>query len=309
MRKHIDMCRVLQATLVILGLGALSFLAKHYEHPDIQISHEEQVVIPGLSNEYEFLFLADMHMAIKTRDDIGSLGDADARMAGFANWRGTQSAKHFPQWVDYANGEKFDAVLLGGDMNDYYSDAIAAYLYEHISQFEMPYLYTLGNHELYSPWDEAVPEDSVIYELFAEKNTAFQVLEYEDVVICAIDNQAYMVNQESLTAMEEWLDENPDKPMILLAHVPFYTEQIPGLMDTCKSVWGQSLVIGEDTGYATEVTKAFMDLAFSEDSPVVAVFTGDNHFYYKGNLTDSVIQWVVAPAYAGDGMIIRVKGN
>lgn len=309
MRKHINVCRVLQAALVVLGVMALSFLAKHYEYPDIQISHVEEVIIPGLENEYEFLFLADMHLAIKTRDDIGPLGDADARMAGFANMKGTQSAKHLPQWVDYANQKAFDAVLMGGDMNDYYSDVIAEYLYEHISRFEMPYLYTLGNHELYSPWDENVPDESVIYDLFVDGNTAFQVLEYEDLVVCAIDNQAYLVNPESLVAMQAWMEENPDKPMILLAHVPFYTEQIPGLMDTCISVWGQSLLVGEDTGYATEVTKEFMNLVLGEDSPVVAVFTGDNHFYYKGNLTDSVAQWVAAPAYAGDGMIIRVKGN
>lgn len=301
--------RGLQALVVLGGMIALTVLAKHYEYPDIQVSHIEEVVIPGLTEEYEFLFLTDLHLAVKTRDDIGPLGDADARMAFFANAKGTQSAEHLSQWVDYANQHQFDAVLMGGDMNDYYSDEIAEYLLEGISQLEMPYLYTLGNHELYSPWKEAVPETSVIYELFQNKNTAFQVLEYEDFVICAIDNNEYQVNQESLEKMREWLSEHPEKPMILLAHVPFYTEQIAGLKDASIAAWGQPLIIGEGAGDTTEVTRAFMNLVFSEKSPVAAVFTGDNHFYYKGNLTDSIPQWVLNPSYEGNGTIIRVRGN
>ena len=309
MGNHLNKKRLARVFLLVCGMMVLTFLAHHYEHPDIQISHTEEIIIPGVEMEYEFLFLTDLHLAVKTREDIGPLGDADARMAGFANLKGTQSAQQLPQWVDYANKEQVSAVLMGGDMNDYYSEPIAEYLYEQISQFEMPYLYTLGNHELYSPWEEVIPEESVIYELFQEGNTAFQVLEYEKFVICAIDNEAYQVNEASLSAMRNWLEENPDKPIVLLAHVPFYTAQIPELLDTSASVWGHPLLIGEDTGYATEVSKEFMNLILGEDSPVVAIFTGDNHFYYKGNLTDSIVQWVGAPAYAGDGMIIRIKGN
>ena len=99
--------------------------------------------------------------------------------------------------------------------------------------------------------------------------------------------------------------------MILLAHVPFYTERDRELLETSVSVWGQALVIGtgEGTRDTTAVSRYFMDLILGEDSPVVAIFTGDNHFYNKGNLTEGIVQWVGAPAYAGDGMIIRIKGN
>ena len=294
---------VLGATLV------LGFLAKHYEFPDIQINHVEEVTIPGVEGEYEFLFLTDLHLAVKTREDLGPLGDADTRIAGFTNLQGTISAKQLPQWISYANQEQVDAVLMGGDMIDYYSDANAAYLKEQMDRLTMPYLFTLGNHDLFSPWEEAVPAESALYELFLEGNPAFQILEYEDFVICSIDNESYQVNEASLDAMKEWLREHPDKPMILLAHVPFYTEQIEGLKEASISVWGQPLIIGEGTGDLTAATREFMELVFGEKSPVVAVFTGDNHFYYKGNLTDSITQWVIDPAFAGNGTIIRVRGN
>lgn len=309
MRKHIDACKVLQILLVVMGTVGLSILAKHYEYPDIRVNHIEEIVIPGLEEEYEFLFLTDLHLAIKTRDDIGPLGDADTRLAGFVNWKGTQSAKHLPQWIDYANHNQFAAVLMGGDMNDYYSDEIAEYLVEQINLFEMPYLYTLGNHELFSPWSEEVPEESAIYELFQDGNVAFQIMEYEDFVVCAVDNNEYQVNPKSLEGMRAWLEENPKKPMILLAHVPFYTSRAKGLKETSDAVWGQTLLVGEGARDTTEVTRVFMELTFGEESPVIAVFTGDNHFYYKEKLTDSIMQWVGAPAYAGDGMIIKVKGE
>ena len=99
--------------------------------------------------------------------------------------------------------------------------------------------------------------------------------------------------------------------MILLAHVPFYTTNDAELLDKSYEAWNQALVIGtgEGTRDTTAVSREFLDLILAEDSPVVAIFVGDNHFYHKGNLTDSVTQWVGAPAFAGDGMIIRVKGN
>jgi len=250
-------------------------------------------------------------LAIKTREDVGPYGSADARIGGFSNAKGTVSSKQLPQWISYANKMEFDAVLMGGDMIDYYSDTNAEYLYQHIGQLKMPYLFTLGNHELFSPWNEHIPEESGLYELFREKEMAFQIMEYEEFVICAIDNEAYDVDEGSLEAMRAWLKTNPDKPMILLAHVPFYTEKDRNLLETSVSVWGQALVIGtgEGTRDTTAVSREFMELIFAEDSPVVAIFTGDNHFYHKGNLTDSIVQWVGAPAYAGDGMIIRIKGN
>ena len=311
MKNHISIRKWIQAVLVIGVLLVLGFMAKHYEYPDIQVNYIEEVTIPGIQGTYEFLFLTDLHLAIKTKEDVGPYGDADVRIAAFSNAKGTTAAEQLPQWISYANKKQFDAVLMGGDMIDYYSDENAEYLQDYLSKLEMPYLFTIGNHELFSPWEETISVDSAIYEVFKGENAAFQVLEFEEFVVCAIDNEAYQVNEAALATMREWFVNNLDKPMILLAHVPFCTENDKSLLDTSVSVWGQALVVGtgEGTRDTTAVSREFMDLILSETSPVVAIFTGDNHFYHKGYLTDSVVQWVGVPAYAGDGMIIRIKGN
>lgn len=311
MRQHIDKKTWGQLVMMLCAMLALSFLAHHYEYPDIQVNYVEEIIIPGVEGEYEFLFLTDLHLAIKTREDVGPYGNADERIKAFSNARGTVSAEHLPQWIDYANKNEFDAVLMGGDMIDYYSEENEAYLQEQVGQLKMPYLFTLGNHEFFSPWEENISEESVIYELFQDGEMAFQILEFEEFVICAVDNEVYQVNEASLAAMRGWLQENPDKPMILLAHVPFYTEKDRELLETTVSIWGQALVIGtgEGTRDTTAVSREFLDVILGEESPVVAIFTGDNHYYHKGNLTDSITQWVGAPAYAGDGMVIRVRGK
>lgn len=313
MKYHKNRNRWVQAVVVLAAGLMLMVLAKHYEYPDIQVNYVEEVIIPGIADgkEYEFLFLTDLHLAIKTREEVGPYGSADERIRAFSNARGTISAKQLPQWIDYANKNELNGVLMGGDILDYYSDVNAVYLKNQLDGFNMPYLFTIGNHELFLPWEETIAEDSVIYDCFKNGETAFQLLEFEEFVICAIDDEVYQVNEASLIAMKNWLKEHPDKPMILLAHVPFYTENDRELLDATVSIWGQALVIGtgEGTRDTTAVSRDFLDLILGEESPVVAIFTGDNHYYHKGKLTDSITQWVGTPAYAGDGMIIKIKGK
>lgn len=331
MKKHFDKRKIMQCLLVMMGLVVLAILAKHYEladgsaqegsfedkvisqgeYPDITISHEEEVVIPGISGDYKFLVLADLHLVINTSGDAGVYGDAQERINFFSNPKGTPSAEQFPQWVAYANEQGFDAILMDGDMIDYYTDETAEYLCDEIEALNIPYLFTLGNHELFSPWCEPIPEDSVLYGLFKDENMTFQAMEFEEFSICAIDNNEYQVNPASYEAMKAYLEANPEKPIILLAHVPFYTENDRELLEKSVGAWGQALVIGEGEGTrdTTSISRDFLNMILAEDSPVVAVFTGDNHFYHKGNLTDGVTQWVIEPSFAGNGMILEVKGE
>lgn len=330
MHGHIKRGRIRQALLVVIATLVLLVWSGCYERqeendtnfntviissgefPDISISHEEELVIPGLEGEYDLLLLADLHMVIKTREDAGAYGvSADERIAFFSNEKGTPSAEHLPQWVSYANRESFDAVLMLGDMIDYYTEETSDYLSKEVAALEMPYLFTIGNHEFFSPWYESIPENSTLRGLFRDGKTAFQMLDFDEFMVCAIDNNPYQVESDSFWGLYEAIVANPGKPVILLAHVPFYTEYDKELLKKSTEAWGEALVIGtgEGTRDTTQVSRDFLNYILGEESPVVAIFAGDNHFYHKGNLNDSVTQWVVAPAFAGDGMIVRVRGN
>lgn len=168
------MKRIGAVIVTLIFFIVLAYNAYYAPLPDIKVSNTETVIIPGVEKEYTFLFLTDMHMAIKTKQDLGaSLGDADERMKAFVNEEGILSSTQFTEWITYANRLKPEGVLMCGDMIDYYSQENVEFLADNLQKLNVPYLYVLGNHEMYSPWNETIAEDAEIYHLFRENNTAF----------------------------------------------------------------------------------------------------------------------------------------
>lgn len=116
------MKRIGAVIVTLIFFIVLAYNAYYAPLPDIKVSNTETVIIPGVEKEYTFLFLTDMHMAIKTKQDLGaSLGDADERMKAFVNEEGILSSTQFTEWITYANRLKPEGVLMCGDMIDYYS--------------------------------------------------------------------------------------------------------------------------------------------------------------------------------------------
>lgn len=75
------MKRIGAVIVTLIFFIVLAYNAYYAPLPDIKVSNTETVIIPGVEKEYTFLFLTDMHMAIKTKQDLGaSLGDADERI-------------------------------------------------------------------------------------------------------------------------------------------------------------------------------------------------------------------------------------
>lgn len=115
----------------------------------------KKISIPGVSGNYTFLYIADTHLFVKTRDDLGSMGTAETRAAIFHNDNNVSSMKQFPNWIRLANRKGVDAVLMGGDIVDYASNENYAYVHKYLKGLDMPYLYTMGNHDATMPWVNA----------------------------------------------------------------------------------------------------------------------------------------------------------
>ncbi len=115
---------------------------------------EETLRLPGFQGEYDILFLTDTHVVIRDeRDTPEEAAEGDARLAEFRNAEGVSAAVQTKDWIDYANDQKVDAVLLGGDIIDYPSAGNLDFLEEQLGRLEMPYLYTPGNHDWTYPWE------------------------------------------------------------------------------------------------------------------------------------------------------------
>ncbi len=275
---------------------------------------EEEIVIEGLTGEYDLLFLTDNHMIVMDEGDSGQIvQNAAPRLTMFQNKESVSSAEQFEEWVSYANEEEVDGVLLGGDIIDYPSEANLAYLKEQLEKFHMPYLYTMGNHDWTYPWEYMTEYAKTAYrplfEPYMKGNCAFQVQDFGEFLVVAVDNGSNQIDGEALEEYEEILEE--DRPVIVMVHVPFYTQD---LQEKAKTVWNSPVVIGGGAQggiYPNEVSAKFMELTTAKDSPVQAVIAGHVHFYNKSYIEGEkkVLQIVGDAGAFGSAVRLHVRGD
>lgn len=272
---------------------------------------EETLVIPGLKEEYTFLFLTDTHMVVPDEADSDKVEEyADLRFDEFQNEEDISSAEQFREWVDYANEQKVDALLLGGDIIDYPSIANIEYLEENLELLEMPYLYALGNHDWTFPWEymTAYGEETYLTKLepYMQSNSAIHKLETEELIIVAVDNSANQIEQEAMEEYSQILQQG--KPVIVMLHVPLLTQSV---LTKAKEAWsGQVVLGGGNYGgiYPDEVSAEFIDMTTAEDSPVRAVLAGHVHFADRDMINENIDQIVGDAGYKGSAVLLHVKG-
>lgn len=270
---------------------------------------EKTITVPSLTKEYTFLYFSDTHMIKLNGTESEQITEnALPRMQLFTDAEGISSADRFPEWIDYANEKETDMVLFGGDIIDFPSDTNLALLKENISRLEMPYVYTLGNHDWTYPWDYMTAEGRVAYrplfDEFTKNNPTASITEYEELVILSVDNSSNQLDPEALTVVDEALALK--KPVIVIAHVPFSTDSV---LEKTKSMWNSPVSIGmADKGgiFPDANTLAFQEKILAEDSPVICVLSGHVHFADTSMLNDNVTQIIAGAGYNGEGILLHL---
>lgn len=299
------------AAFTILAAVALAGCARETRWQK-QIRTEE-LVIEGVSGEYDLLFLTDTHMIVMDEEDSQQVADnAAPRYKMFVNKEGVPSAEQFDEWVEYADNKALDGVLLGGDIIDYPSDANIEHLKEQLAGFDMPYLYTLGNHDWTYPWEYMTETGKNTYlpllEPYMDGNCAIQVQDFGEFLVVAVDNSGNQVSSAALEEYEETLKQG--KPVILMVHVPFYNQSV---LEKAKTVWKSPVVLGGGSFggiYPDANSQRFMELTTAADSPVQAVLAGHVHFYDKAYIEGEkkVLQIVGDAGYAGNAILLQISG-
>ena len=282
----------------------------------IQPDHvrEEYLVIEGLEKEYELLFLTDTHVIVQSEEDDAQItANADGRYPVFMDAIGVSAAEQFPYWMEYANEREVDAVLFGGDIIDYPSSSNVEFLNENLSELEMPYLYTLGNHDWTYPWeymtDKAKQEYIPMLQPVIAENGTIEIMDMEDFLVVSVDNSSGQVHPDALEQYLQVLEQG--KPVIVLVHVPFMTQSVLG---KAKEVWDSPVVIGAGNYggiYPSEESTAFIEATTAEDSPVIAVLAGHVHFYDKDYIDGEkpVIQIVGNAGFVRSGIVLHITGD
>lgn len=275
---------------------------------------EEEIVIEGLSAEYDLLFLTDMHMIVRDEQDSKEIQEnAQSRFDMFENKEKVPSADQWEAWITYANEQEVDGILLGGDIIDYPSLSNIDLLDQGLSRLRMPYLYNLGNHDWTYPWDYMTENSREQYlpllYPYMKGDTAIQIQDFGEFYVLAVDDCANQVNETVLPEYEKILKEG--KPVIVLTHVPFWTDSV---LKKANETWNSSVVIGGGNFggfYPNEASARFIELTTAKDSPVVAVLAGHVHFYDKDYIKGekNVLQIVGDAGFHGSAVRIHLVGS
>ena len=202
-----------------------------------------QIVIPGISRDYHLLFLTDTHITIPSDSDTQEEHTyTTERLNHFTAESGYAASELFTAWMENANEEGWDGLLLGGDIIDCPTAANMQYLNDSLNSLKIPYLYAPGNHDWTFPWEYMTETGTTQYlsklSPYMENNTAIHTLEYDDFTVVAVDNSNNQIHPDALEEYQNILTQG--KPVIVMLHVPFYTEE---LLAKTSQVWGGSVVL------------------------------------------------------------------
>lgn len=312
MNKFLKRIALLFCTVLLTGCAGQDAQNNFVVTDDALI--KESLVIDGLEEEYDILFLTDTHTIVMSDEDDEQVAqNASERYPMFSNELGVSSAEQFPVWMEYAVENQLDAVLFGGDIIDYPSKANLEYLQSNLEQLNMPYLYALGNHDWTYPWeymtDFGKEEYLPLMKPFVGENTAIQSLDMGEFIVVTVDNSAGQVNEEALEGYRSILSQ--EKPVIVMVHVPFLTQSV---LSKAKENWSSPVVIGGGNYggiYPNDVSETFIQETTAADSPVVAFLAGHVHFYDKDFVVGekNIVQIVGDGGYKGKGILLHISGN
>lgn len=274
----------------------------------------EELLLDDFQGEYNILFLTDCHVVIQDESDSPQVAELGAQRAQeFQSDEGVSSARQFRAWIDYANEQKVDAVFLGGDIIDYPSEGCLEFLQEQLQRLEMPYLYTLGNHDWTYPWEYMTKECEEEYlptlAPYMDGDVAIHTWETEDLLAIAVDDSPGQVSPKAMEQYEALLDT--DKPVVVLAHVPFLTQSV---LARAREEWDSGVVIGGGNYggiYENEDSERFVKLTAVQDSPVALVLAGHVHFYDKDYIDGGkeILQIVGDDGYHGNAILLHIAGR
>lgn len=270
-----------------------------------------EITIPGISRDYHLLFLTDTHITIPSDSDSEQEhAYCTERLDHFTADSGYVASELFTAWIDYANEQKPDALLLGGDIIDCPTAGNMQFLDTSLHALNIPYIYTPGNHDWTFPWDYMTESGKTQYlaqlSPYMEQNTAIHSLEFDDFIIAAIDNSSNQIDSNALTEYKNLLAQG--KPIIVMLHVPLYTEEL--LAKTSK-VWNSSVVLsgGIHGGiYPNDVSTEFISLTTAENSPVVAILAGHVHLADQSAFSSQpdILQITGDAGYRGKSTLIHI---
>lgn len=280
-----------------------------------------EITIPGLTREYTFVQLTDLHiMCHEPGDPEDAVALAESRskfwawQAGFfADGIDSEETRIYPVEAcelvaEHIRGmENIDGVFFTGDTVDFPSVANFRRAKKLLDSLDKRCIIVPGNHD-------AIPEDAPedmksafsdlmgnLPEYFAEEFDGFDVLGFSDGSIKITDSQVEFLKERLALG----------KPVVILLHAPIFTEIT---REKVYPYWGYNWMVG-DPGQPderqTEAGFLFRDLICEHRNLVKAVLAGHVHMWTGDDappVKNEVLQYTTKPAFEGCYRKIIIRG-
>lgn len=273
---------------------------------------ETTLKIPGLTHSYKFLHVTDTHVCAVSDEEGASMNQNRyqyllARRNAFMS-DGIYAEDRLPLLFDYADEIDADLLLLTGDLIDFPTETNLSVLFGNVSRVKTRSLFCLGNHD-WTFADDYMSANAVAtyiprFNELTDGDPYFSYVEYEDLLVVAIDNSTDVVTQATVDKFFALYEKN--KPIILMLHVPFHVDTLEA---DVRAVWGGrniTMGIGAMGSDWQSVIDLYTSVCLDENTPVVAVIAGHVHFNHEDVFPNGVPQYITSTGYTGDCRVITV---
>lgn len=280
---------------------------------------EITVEIEGLSRGYDIAFINDLHLITDTEPgDVleENLSTVAERYNTFAvTSDGVHADELWPEIIKFLNYYDFDGVVFAGDMLDYCSHSNMAVLSEGFESLKYPkekIMYIRSDHDYGGWYGGGVFTDADGFALqseFFDQDEGENCIEFDEFLIVGVNKSYQNLSDNRLSFLNEKMDMG--KPVIMVTHVPFYSEEDPSLesfsMETRNRIyyWNK-----ENSTYSPDAnTQEFIDDMYDEDSNVVQLLAAHMHAAWDGVVANDLRQHIFGPAFEGRIGIVHVVGK
>lgn len=256
------------------------------------------VKLPRLTRPYTFYYTSDCHVAYAAPHESAEAKAKAEKYAKFWCPEGPTPVETFDSALRLADENHADGIFLCGDVADYYSGGTVQYIKDRLRRASTEAFYVCGNHEG-GDYDREVTDIRACYPDYAELmygSPAFWARDYGEFLIVGIDNGDKKIREEQLAFLERQFAKG--KPILLLIHIPIYTEAI---VAPVKKKWGENgcdyFTLGQPQD--TELSRKFCEAVKRPDNHIAAIFAGHIHLAHEGEFSPGRIQYTAAPTFLG----------
>ena len=292
--------------MLVISLG-LSLIGCGSSKPKDTKEDIVKLDLDGVSKHYKILIVNDTHVQINNDEVADENKDFMAnRIVEFTN--GELSTydrwQKLPKTLDSYNA---DLIVFAGDIVDFCSKANTEAIKEGFDKLKTPYIYIRSDHDTEPYWlsyqDANLAKE---YQDAVTVNTDVLYADLGEICVLCINNSNRQITSEMLDTMNAVFEKG--KPVLLVTHIPIEPESDTGLMEYSEEVRGGRHLYWGPTGEAEpdEITSKFINILYSEESNVKAVFAAHLHARWEGEFSDNAIEHVFAPAFQGNIGVVEV---